>query len=451
MAADILIRHAWLVTMDGYNRVISDGAVAIENDAIIDVGKDRKIASQHKRDAVVINANHRIVLPGFVNTHTHVWQTIGKGFISDTSFETWTEKVWIPVITALKPKYGYIAALAAAIENVKSGVTCLCTYEHCGLKVIDHEVEGLMRVGVRVNLGIGIRDYEEDPRIAFLKIDFREYEQYVLRLLEKWKTCKDHLEISIAPSIPRGCSFELLNNLRRLVTDHNLGIMVHIAEQPPAQKELQIMQPSKSETEFLYRHGLLGPRTIGAHCIWISQNDIKLIKQTSTKVSHNPVSNMYLATGISPLPLLLKNEITIGLGTNGVMSSGKNDMFEVMRTTYLLHKISSKNGIVPSETVLKMATVYGSKVAGMKNLGSIEVGKKADLVILNQKKVETMPVYSAIPAVVHQIGRENVQTVLIGGKVILNNGILVDLDEEKILDKLQGISKEIVEETCRKN
>ncbi|MEX0568211.1 MAG: amidohydrolase family protein [Candidatus Njordarchaeota archaeon] len=437
---EYIIENGIILTMNQNNKIIKDGAVVVEDGRIVDVGKTSEIKLKYGYES--INAEKNIVMPGLINTHVHLFQTLGKNLGVDVDLHKWFVRAWRPVAMYMSPDDYYNAAMLGIIEAIKSGTTTLLAYEHV-LNVNDGHIEKVVHAlkdgKIRSILGYGYQDTGRDigaPTIAIR--DTKTIYRNLRNAFLKYHRNDDMFKLWLAPGTINWCTEELLEITKQLADEFKTGITVHMNE-TRKEKEYSIKHRGGSEVEFAYRIGLLDRNVLGVHLVWVDEKEIELLAKTKTKVSHNPISNMYLASGIAPIPLMLKRNIVVSLATDGAASNNNMDMFDVIRVTPLLHKVATLNPEALSALdTLKMATILGARSIMMeKMIGSIEAGKKADIIIVDIHKENTTPFSDPISTLVYSGSSKNVHTVIVNGEILMREGRILYLDENKILSKAQ--------------
>lgn len=446
---EYIVENGIILTMDQKNRIIRNGAVVIEGDEIVDIGKTHEIKAKYSYET--INARNNIVMPGLINTHTHLFQTLGKNLGVDVDLHRWFKCVWGPIAMFMSPDDYYNAAMLGILEAIKSGTTTLLAYEHV-LSVNNNHIEKVVKAlkdgKIRSILGYGYQDNGKEigaPAIAV--IDTKTIYKNIKHAFSKYHDAdNDMFRLWLAPGTINWCSEELLEITKQLAEKFRTGITIHMNE-TRKEKEYSIKHRGMSEVEFAYKIGLLNKNVLGVHLVWVDEREIRLLAKTKTKISHNPISNMYLASGIAPIPLILKNNIDVGLATDGAASNNNMDMFDVIRITPLLHKVATLDPeSLSALDTLRMATSMGAKAVMMeKIIGSIEIGKKADIIIVDIHKENMTPFFDPISAIVYCGNSKNVGTVIINGEIVMLEGKIGHLDEEKILSAAQKSFEKIYE------
>jgi len=428
--ADILIKDGYIITMDAQRRILERGSVAIEGDKITAVGKDVQ-----ERADTVIDARGKAVLPGLINAHTHLSMTLLRGVADDMPLMEWLEtKIW-PIEKNLTAQDSYLGALLGCLEMIKSGTTCFAD-QYFFMQDVARAVE---EAGLRAMLSYGIIEMDDPKR--------RESE---LRAGEKLvKTCQGaaggRIQTMFGPHAAYTCSPECLMQVKELAKKYKVGIHTHISE---TQDEVDKITKKygKRPVEHLDSIGFLGPEVLAAHCIWLTEREIAVIQKQGVKPVHNPVSNMKTASGVAPVPEMLAAGIPVALGTDGAASNNSLDMFSEMKFAALLSKAHKLDPTaLPAQVVLEMATINGAIALGLQDkIGSLEVGKKADIVMVDMKKPHLAPLHNVISHLVYSAVGGDVDTVVVDGKVLMRERGVLTLDEVKVLEETQKAADDLL-------
>lgn len=397
------------------------GSILIKDDIISEISEN---ISQEGVDKV-IDGRDKITLPGLINTHTHLSMDLFRGLADDLALDEWlNDHIW-PMEANLNGWYCYIGALLGACEMIKSGTTTFCDMYF----YMEDVAKAIAESGIRGVLSYGMIDFAD---VEKRENEFKEN----ISLFENCNGMADgRIKVFLGPHSPYTCSKELLIRAREEADKYGMGIHIHVGE---TQKEVNDLLESTGMRPFEYLDslGLLGPDVLAAHAVWLSDSEIEIIKEKGVKLSHNPCSNMKLASGISPVDRLLKEGVCVSLGTDGSSSNNNLDLFEEMKFASLLQKVDSLNpeALNALET-LKMATINGAKALGLEDeIGSIEVGKKADLILIDTNAVNLTPDSTDLASnIVYAANGANVDTTICNGQILMENRKVLSLDEEKIL------------------
>jgi len=425
-----------VVTMDPSRRIIENGAIAIEGDLIKDVGATPALEAKHT-GAETIDASGRIVVPGLICSHSHLYGVLLRGaslpITPPSDFTQILQRVWWPVDEALTYEDAYASALVACMEFAKSGTTLFAdTYSG------PNSIEGVLDHIARAVEEIGIRGF-----IAFETTERHtktEGERGVMENVRYAKKTRGKADTKALPMLSIHASFtvtdELIRNVRNYANELNIPITIHTSE-GMGDVHHNLENYGKRTVERLRDVGLLGPDVVLAHCVNLTDNELDIIKQTGAKIAHNPMSNMLNAVGVAPLAKMLGRRIPVGLGNDGYIF----DMFENMRAAFLLHRAHAKDPRVTDPyQILEMATIDGARLYGKEHeLGSLEIGKRADVVIVNPRIMPTpLTAKSVVGHLVNTVDGDDVQTVFVDGKKIVDNGKLVRMDESAVQEKSQA-------------
>jgi 5-methylthioadenosine/S-adenosylhomocysteine deaminase len=431
--ADLIIENGTILTMDPQRRIIDSGSVAIRDGEISSIGPSDSLKETDACER--IDAQGGIVMPGLINTHTHAAMTIFRGFADDLHLKEWLEEhIWPAEERFVTPENVRIGTRLAIAEMIRSGTT---TFND--MYFFEDEVAAeASKAGIRAVVGEVLLDFPT-PSIKDPKDSMKITED----LINKWKG-NPLIKVAVAPHSPYACSPAILRESKKLSEKHRIPMHTHLSE---TEKELEEMQKrsGNSPVEHLESLDILGPRVIAAHCVHLSDRDMDIISKRGVGVSHNPESNMKLASGVAPIPDLLESGVPVGLGTDGAASNNDLNMFEEMGTAARLHKVFRKDPtVLDARTVVEMATINGARSLGLHDrIGSLEVGKKADIIIIDHNKVHTTPIYNPYSHIVYSITGHDVETVIINGRVVMRNRSLLTLDEKEAIERVRELSKSI--------
>ncbi|WP_295590683.1 amidohydrolase family protein [uncultured Methanobrevibacter sp.] len=385
----------------------------------------------------IIDATGKILLPGLINTHTHLSMTLFRGLADDLSLDSWlNDHIW-PMEANLNGDYCYIGALLGAVELIKSGTT---TFSDMYFYMED-VARAVDEAGIRAVLSYGMIDFGDEEK---RKNEIREN----LTLFENCNGMADgRIKVFFGPHSPYTASEELLIKVRELADKYGMGIHIHVSE---TQKEINDVSEEKGlrPFEYLDKIGLLGPDVVAAHSVWLSDEEIEIIRKNDVKVSHNPCSNMKLASGIAPVSKLLENDICVSIGTDGASSNNNLDLIEELKTASLLQKVSTLDPkVLNSDEAIAMGTIKGAEALGLDSeIGSIEVGKKADIILIDTNSANMVPDSSSLSSnIIYSANGSNVDTTICNGKVLMENKKLTVLDEDEIYAKARQAIIELKE------
>jgi 5-methylthioadenosine/S-adenosylhomocysteine deaminase len=432
---NLLIQNGTIVTMQN-GKIIKEGAIAVENNTMVDVGKTNELKARYGTGYEKIDATGKVIIPGLINTHQHAAMSLLRGYADDLPLQEWLEK-WIwPIEKHMTPHDIYIGALLTATESILSGTTTVNTMYHYTPE--ENEAKAFADAGLRGTVGHVCFSWRK-----------KEDKTALETLARNWHNKADGLiRASVDPHAPYTVDPEYMKELKTIQgeLDQKYGSNTapiiwhtHIAETIDELDKVRKIFNVRAEQgimEYLDSLGVLDNRVVAAHCVALTDKDISVMKRRNVKASHNPISNLKLASGISPVPKMLHQSITVALGTDSPCSNNTADMFEVMKTAALIHKGANRNPtLMPAETILEMATIQGAKALSWDNeIGSIEKGKKADLTIIDFNKPHLRPLYNETSHLVYAARGADVETVIINGRIILENRKLTTLDVQKLVE-----------------
>ncbi len=429
---DIVIINGIVVTQDSVGEVIENGVVCVSGEKITYVGRpdDIDIRSADR----VIDARGGIVMPGLINTHTHAAMSSFRGLADDLELMDWLNNYIFPAETQLDYDNVYTGTMLACAEMMLSGTTCFCDM----YLFEDAVAEAARAAGMRAVVGEVLYDFDS-PNYGSLAKGF----EYTIDLIEKWHA-DALISVAVEPHSPYLCSPELLEKAAFLSEKYQIPLIIHLSE-TTEEKNTIIERYGRTPVAHLAEIDLLSPRVLACHCVVVDDNDIALLKQRGANVSHNPESNMKLASGIAPVPEMIAAGICVGLGTDGPASNNNLDMFMEMDTAAKIHKVNLLDPtVMDARMVLKMATRDAARALGLENVtGSLEVGKKGDIIIVDTKKPHMTPMYDVFSHIVYSASGSDVNTVLINGRLVVENGQLLTININEVMSGMQVMADKI--------
>ncbi|MDP2217721.1 MAG: amidohydrolase family protein [Methanolobus sp.] len=426
--ADIIIKNAYVLTMDPDIGDIEGGVIVIKDGMIKEVGRSTESTADK-----VIDAGGCVVMPGLVNTHCHAGMTLFRGYADDMPLKEWLEnRIW-PAEAKLTDDDIYNGSLLACLEMIRSGTTAFADmYIH-----MDRVAQAVENSGIRAALSYGMIDFGNKE-----KADAELNEG--ARFVREWNgKAEGRITTMYGPHAPNTCSRDFLIRVKEQAVKDNVRIHIHVLE---TEAELNHMKEKFGMCSIHFLKGIdfWGTDILAAHCVWLSDGDIKILAEHGVNISHNPVSNMKLASGIAPVSKLLAIGANVCLGTDGCASNNNLDMFEEMKTAALLQKVSTMDPMaLPARKVLEMATVNGAKALGIKS-GVLKKGYNADVIIVDLKKPHLTPIYDVASQLVYAASGKDVRTTIVAGKVLMEDFIVNCLDEQGILEKAMQTSRDLV-------
>ena len=427
-----------IVTMDDKRRILNDSSIAIEDDRIVELGPTKKLKRNYSNADKVIDAKGMIAFPGLINSHAHLSQTILRGLADDQPLREWLKPIFLFRKDASREEI-ILSTVLGCLEMIKNGITTVATLQ--ASKYIDDATRKIQEAGLRSVIARISTDYKEveTTPVESVEQSARENEAFIRR----WHySASGRIRVMLGPLGLPASSVELFERMKELTEKYKVGIHTHAGENKKTFSELN-KQYGKGAIGVLNDLGILGPNVILAHCILISDNDIKLLSKTKTNVVHCPCSNMKLATGIAPVPKMIESGINVALGTDGAPSNNRLDMITEMKHAALLHKVAMLSpDVIPATRVLEMATVNGAKALGLEEeVGSLKKGKKADLILVGFRKLHLLPNWNPISHLVYSATGCDVETVVCNGQVLMENRKLMTLDEESFLGEAQKLKE----------
>jgi 5-methylthioadenosine/S-adenosylhomocysteine deaminase len=432
----IVINNAMILTMNNDYTFFKRGSIVIRGSRIEKIG-ELSLQDMDFTGATIIDGSGKLVMPGLINTHTHVPMTIFRGYADDLPLHKWLYDYIFPIeaefISAENVSLGTKLAVA---EMLKSGTTTfndMYYYVDEIARVVDHS-------GIRAVLSESVIDFPV-PNSPTPEDSLKLSEE----LIEKWRH-HPRITISISAHAPYSCSAKLIKAAQTLSLKYNVPFNIHVAE---TRKEFDdsIKQTGMTPVAYLDSIGILGRNVVIAHGVHLTPEDIAILSEKGVSVAHNPECNMKLASGVAPVPELLKAGVKVGFGTDGVASNNNLDLFEEMNSAAIVHKLNSNDPtVLNARTVVEMATIGGARLLGMENeIGSLEPGKKADMIILDMMQPHAHPVYNIYSLLVYSMQGSDVETVIIDGEIVLQNRRLTKLDINGLYDEIEFTAAKIKE------
>jgi 5-methylthioadenosine/S-adenosylhomocysteine deaminase len=441
----ILIKNGTILTINDEKQIFKKGFVLIENDLIVDVGAGDPPEAFENADQV-LDATNMAVMPGMVNAHTHLFQSFIRGLADDKPLLEWLEAAIWPVAKALTPEEAYVAAMVGLMENIRGGATSVIDHQYIHTDPFndDSVCQAAEETGVRFLLARGWADMNYHP--TFMENQERIVSE-TTRLREKFEiNGNGRIRVEFGPLIPWGCSDDTMCVTHKISEGWGSGTHIHVAE-THTEVEMNLEARGSRHIEWLADIGVLGPHMQLVHSVWLEDFELDLVEKHNALVVHCPVSNMYLASGVARVPEMLERGITVALATDGPGSNNNQDMMEVLKTTALLHKVNTLNAmILLPEDVLDMACRGGSVAFGMPDqIGSLEKGKKADVVLVDLDTPMAMPVHKAASALVYNASNRDVDTVIVDGKILMKDKVILFTDEKAMLARARKVCGELFE------
>lgn len=438
----MIIEGGYLIPVKPHGKIVRDGALVIEGDEIVFVGKKDEARSKYSSD-VVIKAPHHVIVPGFVNSHCHLFQSILKNLGVDMDLVEWLRRIIHPALVSFNDEDFYVAAKWGLVENLKSGVTTIVE-NHYGPRGYDAVAKALIELRVRAFLARGI--YELNVLLDELREEPDQALSHVENLVKKYHGLNNMLWIAIAPMHPYNASRDLLLKAKELSDRYSLIYHTHTAESP---RDLEFAKKlhGKTDVELLHELNILSPMYHAVHAVNVTPLEISMIASSRAHVVHNPESNLIIGSGIAPIVEYLKSGVNVALGTDGAASNNNNDIIEAMRFAVLSQRGFRRDPTaITAWDALEMATINGARALGLEDsIGSLEPGKKADVVIVKLNGPHIHPVNDPLGALVYSANASDVETVILNGEVVVDNGRIVNIDEEALRSCVEKTLERIID------
>jgi 5-methylthioadenosine/S-adenosylhomocysteine deaminase len=435
-----ILADSWLITMNDRREILEGASVCVEGDRIAAVGTRQQL-EQRFPAAEMIDCKGRIVMPGMVNTHTHLFQTLLKGLGDDMVLKKWFTCMTGPSGVHLTPEDAHVAALHGCVESIRSGVTTLVDfmYVHTRPGMIKSVFDAFEQVGMRGFVCRGFLSLGEEYGVPRELIEEPEHAVGDAReQMRRYNKPGARVQVGVAPNMIWAVDEKGYRLTRKLANEEHALITTHVGE-TTFELETAASRYGQTDTEFLSDIGFLGPDVLAAHCVQCKEHDIRILLHHDTKVAHNPCSNMYLASGCPPIPEMLLAGVTVGLASDGPASSNNHSLFQAMKFAALIQKGFHRDAtIITAEKVLEMATIDGARAVGLAaEIGSIEVGKKADIVVLNYENAFMTPIHHPVSAIVYSALGNEVASVMIDGRFVMRDGVVGGVNETAVRRRAQ--------------
>lgn len=434
MPYDLAIHNGTIVTVNSSFEIIENGIVCITDGKLARVmeNPDKSLP----RAKALIDARGGIILPGLINTHTHLPMTLFRGLADDLPLDAWLNETIFPAERKhITPKTVRWASLLACAEMALAGTTTCCD----GYFLEDDVAGAVNEFGLRAILGQGVIDYPA-PGVPDPAQNIKTASGYVKR----WTNTSALLNPSIFCHTPYTCSSKTLTQAKSAARDLGVLFQIHVAE-TKNERDQFLFEHKLTPIQYLDDLGILDKDTLLVHCVWLNEADMEIIAARKAKVSHNPESNMKLASGIASIEALAGYGIPIGLGTDGCASNNNLDLFQEMDTAAKLHKASTLNPtVMDAEKILKMATIDAARAIGLDHMiGSLETGKQADLIVIDTHCPHLVPMYHPPSHIVYAAKGSDVTDVIVAGNMLVHDRKLLNFDLDEILDRVNAIASGI--------
>jgi 5-methylthioadenosine/S-adenosylhomocysteine deaminase len=432
---NIVIHNGRILTMNPDLDIIEKGLICIENDKLAKIesfDNDTPLPEGEK----IVDAGGGIIMPGLVNTHTHLPMSLFRGLADDLPLSKWLNEYIFPAEAShIHPESVRLGALLSCAEMLLSGTTTCCD----GYFYEDHVAGAVNDIGMRAILGQGVIDFPA-PGVT----NPEENVDNAIKFVQKWENISSLIAPSIFCHSPYTCSEATLKKAKDAANANCALFQIHAAETKDEHVSIQTKHHT-TPVKYLDKLGIIDENTLLVHAVWLDDDDIEIIAKCRASVSHNPESNMKLASGIAPIPSLLKAGVTVGLGTDGCASNNNLDLFSEMGTAAKLHKVHALDPtLMDAVTVLKMATIEGARSLGLQDItGSLEIGKKADAIIIDTCKPHLVPAYNPFSHIVYTAQGSDVRDVIVNGQLLVKDRKILTVEIENIMKKVITFSKNI--------
>lgn len=418
MDYDVLIKGGKLLTMDGDLRDFDNGAVLVKNGLIEGLGPSSRFDGVQVK--LKISAENKIIMPGLINSHTHMPMSMFRGLADDLPLDVWlNEHIFPAEARHINPESVEKWSLHSCHEMLLSGTTCCCD----GYFLEENVVQAVQKSGMRVVTGQGVIDFPA-PGVP----DPSKNVEAARTFVDSVKGVSAKISPSIFCHSPYTCSKETLVNAKKAANELGVLFQIHVAE---TRNEVDMVQGLKGRSivQYLYELGVLDENTLMVHSVWVDDKDIGIIAESGAGVAHCAESNMKLASGVAPVPKMIKNNIPVGLGTDGCASNNDHDLVAEMDTVAKLHKVTLLDPcVMDARTTLKAATIDGARAIGLSRVtGSIEKGKFADIILVDMDKPHAVPMFDPYSAIVYSAKASDVSFVMVGGDILVEDGRLTSI------------------------
>lgn len=448
---DIVVKNArFIVTMDKERRLIRDGALAVDNGKIVDVGKTRDIAGKYNQAERKFDAKDQLITPGFIDCHCHSTQSLARGLTDNVFLNTWLHDRIYPYESSMTASDTYISSMLTCLELIKTGTTCFA--DPGGYHHIDQVVRAAEESGIRAVLARACHDVHSAGRPVPEEIrgSTEKAAAEAEELVKKYdRTAEGRIRMWFTVMSERLASDHLMKMLKMLADKYNVGLQTHVAAIPDSVNRHKELFHGKRPIERYNELGILGPNLLIFHAVWLSKDEVELLRKNDVKVCHCPSASFhggYGALSHGKFIAMMKKGITVALGAD---ASAESNFLDMLRVMYLVtgHRDAKVDAtLFPAETVVEMATTNGARALGAENeIGSLEIGKKADFVMFNLKRPEWTPLLNPVSNLVHSACGDSADTVVVDGKIVMEERRLETMNEAEILDMAQKAAEKIVD------
>ncbi len=437
-----LITHSTVVTLNPQGEVIKDGAVYVEDGRIAWIGPVQELppvqADEH------VDAHDRIVLPGLINAHTHSAYYIMRGVGMDRNLLEWLQETVWPWLIEMDEKDVYLASMLGYVECIKSGTTALIDNQNYPVYHKNHHdtvAQAALDSNLRVTLACGFSDVRFVSPPDFVDTP-DEIEAEVSRMIDRWHGV-DRLQVAVSPINILYCSEEVIRRAVHVAQEKDVIIHTHVAESKE-ERDALLEHFGKGYLHVFHDLGALSPAFHSVHSVWLSDEEIELLGQARGTAVYNPTANMLLASGIAPVRKLQEAGVNVALGTDN--PNNNNDMLEAMKFGSLLQKVGGDPLAAPAIDVLHMATTHGARALGMEQeIGSLEVGKQADIILVDTLRPHNVPMHDPVATLVYSAQGQDVTDVMVAGEILMRDSQITFIAEHELLNEIQARSEALSE------
>lgn len=441
----ILIENGHILTVNGENDVYPHGYLLIDGDHIAAVAEGETPDEVSSQADEIINASGQIVMPGFVNSHVHLFQTLIRGLSDNRPLIPWLEEVAFPVYEQMTAQDVYLAVMVGAIENIRGGTTTVT--DNFTVKQNSEGYDAVFRAAKDMSIRYKMaRGYSDTGYPDALMETGEEIIASTKRLLETWCRDDDLLSIDFSPNVVWSTTQETLVRITELAHEWDVGIHIHVAEDDE-ENHMCLEENGVRQVKWLADLGVLGAKTQLAHAIWVNEEEINLLAESGTSIAHNPVSNMFIGTGVCPVIAYREAGVHVAIGTDGQACNNGQEMLDVLKWVANLHKVSNLDAqVLTPEKVIQMACRNGAYAFGQPDLiGSLEVGKKADVILVDMGNSRlTMPSLSVPSLLVNFARTEDVVTTIVDGKILMRDREILVLDEDVLVKEFKAVRSDLL-------
>lgn len=428
MKSTFIVRAQYLITMNDKDEVIENAAVVVKDGKITDIGELSEILKKYKDPSIPVYGNsHSALMPGFINTHTHAAMVLFRGIADDLPLKQWlTEHIWTKEAMFLSPEFVYDGTLLACIEMLKSGTT---TFNDMYF-FTESIASAAKDAGIRAVVGQGVLDF---PTASGKGAE--DYLAKAKEFVEKYR--EDELVVAaVAPHAIYTCSMETLLSCKELALKYNTPVHIHLSETFHEVEDCTKRHGLKP-VKYLHNIGFLEGKIIAAHCVWMDDEEIEIMASRSIGVSHCIESNLKLSSGIAPVAKMIKKGVKVSMGTDGAASNNNLDLLEEISIAAKVQKgVTADPTVLDVKTCMKMLTVWAAESLGLDGeVGSIEVGKRADIILMNLRKPHLQPVYDIYSTIIYSAKASDIEDVFVNGVPVILNGRHQFIDEDEVIDK----------------